>query len=386
MSELPERAAIVIVGGGVMGASTAYHLALRGERDVLLLEREPFFGQGATGKCAGGIRYQFSTEINVRLSQVSLPMLEAFEEEIGQPIDLQWPGYLFLLTNEAEVQKFRHNVAMQNRLGVATEWLSPDEVRRLVPQMQTTDVLAGTYHEGDGLADPNGVVGGYISGARRLGVRALTDVAVTAIRVEGGRITGVETDRGTVACEVVVNAAGPWAGLVSQMAGVPLPITPIRRQMLTTTPLPSLDPGFPFVIDFAHSLYFHKEGEGLLTGMSNPHEEPGFDERVDEEWELVHMEHAIERLPLLERAGLVAHWAGLYEVTPDAHPIIGPVPAVNGYYVVTGFSGHGFMHGPVAGLLMAEYIVDGETTTLDISELDYARFAEGRLVQEYNVI
>lgn len=386
MSELPERAAIVIVGGGVMGASTAYHLALRGERNVLLLEREPFFGQGATGKCAGGIRYQFSTEINVRLSQVSLPMLEAFEEEIGQPIDLQWPGYLFLLTNEADVQKFRHNVAMQNRLGVATEWLSPDEVRRLVPQMQTADVLAGTYHEGDGLADPNGVVGGYIGAARRLGVRALTDVAVTAIRVEGGRITGVETDQGTVACEVVVNAAGPWAGRVSQMAGVPLPITPIRRQMLTTTPLPSLDPGFPFVIDFARSLYFHKEGEGLLTGMSNPHEEPGFDERVDEEWELVHMEHAIERLPLLERAGLVAHWAGLYEVTPDAHPIIGPVPTVNGYYVVTGFSGHGFMHGPVAGRLMAEYIVDGETTTMDISELDYARFAEGRLVQEYNVI
>jgi sarcosine oxidase subunit beta len=156
--------------------------------------------------------------------------------------------------------------------------------------------------------------------------------------------------------------------------------------MLTTTPLPSLDPGFPFVIDFARSLYFHREGEGLLTGMSNPDEPPSFDERVDEEWELVHMEHAIDRLPLLERAGLVAHWAGLYEVTPDAHPIIGPVPDLGGYFVVTGFSGHGFMHGPVAGLLMAEYILDGETATLDISELDYARFEEERLVQEYNVI
>lgn len=386
MSNVPERAGMVIIGGGVTGASTAYHLALRGERDVLLLERESFFGQGATGRCAGGIRYQFSTEINVRLSQISLPMLEAFEEETGQAIDLQWPGYLFLLTNEADVQKFRHNVAMQNRLGVATEWLSPEDVRQLVPQMNTADVLAGTYHAGDGLADPNGVVAGYVSAARRLGVRALTDVAVTGIKVEHGRITGVETDQGTIACEVVVNAAGPWAGAVSQMAGVPMPITPVRRQMLTTTPLPALDPGFPFVIDFAQSLYFHREGEGLLTGMSNPDQEPGFDQRVDEAWELVHMEHAIERLPLLEQAGLVAHWAGLYEVTPDAHPIIGPVPALDGYYVVAGFSGHGFMHGPVAGLLLAEYIVDGKTTTLDISELDYARFEEGRLVEEYNVV
>ena len=386
MSDLPERAGTVIVGGGVMGASTAYHLAQKGAPDLLLLEREPFFGQGATGKCAGGIRYQFSTEINVRLSQISLPMLERFEEEIGQAIDLQWPGYLFLLTDETDVEKFRHNVAMQNRLGVPTEWLSPGDVRKLVPQMNTGDVLAGSYHQGDGLADPHGVVGGYISAARRAGVRCLTDVTVIGIRVEDGRITGVQTDAGDVACAGVVNAAGPWAGVVSELVGVPLPITPVRRQMLTTTPLPALDPDFPFVIDFAQSLYFHREGEGLLTGMSNPDEKPGFDERVDEAWELVHMEHAIERLPLLAQAGLVAHWAGLYEVTPDAHPIIGPVPAVEGYYVVTGFSGHGFMHGPVAGLLMAEYIVDGETTTLDVSELDYARFEEGRLVQEYNVI
>lgn len=369
-----------------MGASTAYHLALKGERDVVLLERESFFGQGATGKCAGGIRYQFSTEINVRLSQISLPMLERFEEETGQAIDLQWIGYLFLLTNEGDVEKFRHNVSMQNRLGVPTEWLTGDEVRQRVPQLQADDVLAGTFHGGDGLADPNGVVSGYVSAARKLGVRALNDTPVTDICVEGGRITGVETPHGIIACDVVVNAAGPWSAVVSEMTGAPLPVTPVRRQMLTTTPLPDLAPDFPFVIDFAQSLYFHPEGEGLLTGMSNPHEEPGFDESVDEAWELVHMEKAIERLPLLQKAGLMSHWAGLYEVTPDAHPIIGPVPALDGYYVVTGFSGHGFMHGPVAGLLMAEFILDGEATTLDVSMLDYDRFEEGRLVEEYNVI
>ncbi|MFW5942651.1 MAG: NAD(P)/FAD-dependent oxidoreductase [Chloroflexota bacterium] len=386
MTDLPKRCNVVVVGGGVMGASTAYHLALKGERDVVLLEREPFFGQGATGKCAGGIRYQFSTEINVRLSQISLPMLERFEEETGQAIDLQWIGYLFLLTNERDVEKFRHNVRMQNRLGVPTEWLTGDEVRQRAPQLQADDVLAGTFHGGDGLADPNGVVSGYVSAARKLGVRAFNDTPVTDICVEGGRITGVETPQGIIACDVVVNAAGPWSAVVSEMTGAPLPVTPVRRQMLTTTPLPDLAPDFPFVIDFAQSLYFHPEGEGLLTGMSNPHEEPGFDESVDEEWELVHMENAIERLPLLQKAGLMSHWAGLYEVTPDAHPIIGPVPALDGYYVVTGFSGHGFMHGPVAGLLMAEFILDGEATTLDVSMLDYERFEEGRLVEEYNVI
>lgn len=386
MPDIPQRANVVVIGGGVMGASTAYHLALKGEKSVILLEKEPFFGLGATGRCAGGIRYQFSTEINVRLSQISLPMLERFEEETGQAIDLRWTGYLFLLTNEGDVQKFRHNVSMQNGLGVPTEWLSGDEVRRRVPQLRADDVLAGTFHGGDGLADPNGVVAGYISAGRRLGVKAFNDIDVTGIAVEGGRIAGVETSAGAIACDVVVNAAGPWAAPISETAGVSLPVTPLRRQMLTTTPLPELMPDFPFVIDFARSLYFHPEGDGLLTGMSNPNEQPGFDQGVDEAWELEHMEQAIERLPLLERAGLQSHWAGLYEVTPDAHPIIGPAPQVEGYYVVTGFSGHGFMHGPVAGLLTAEYILDGAAQTLDISMLDYARFDEGRLVQEYNVI
>ncbi len=386
MSNLPTQAQVVIVGGGVMGASTAYHLALKGCRDVVLLERGPFFGLGATGKCAGGIRYQFSTEINIRLSQISLPMLARFEAETGQAIDLRWCGYLFLLTNEADVANFRANVALQHRLGVGTEWLSGDEVRQLVPQLAAGDVLAGTFHAGDGLADPNGVVNGYIQAARRLGVLALTDTPVTGIEIRSGRVAGVQTPGGHIACEAVVNAAGPWSAQVSELAGIPLPVIPIRRQMLTTTPLPELPADFPFIIDFAQSLYFHREGDGLLTGMSNPDEQPGFDERVDEEWELIHMEAAIKRLPLLAEAGRLSAWAGLYEVTPDAHPIIGPVLEVEGYYVVTGFSGHGFMHGPVAGLLIAEMILDGQATSLDSSILAYERFAEGRLVQEYNVI
>ena len=386
MNNLPSSAQIVIIGGGVMGASTAYHLALRGCPDVVLLEREAFFGLGATGRCAGGIRYQFSTDINIRLSQLSLPMLERFEAETGQAIDLQWPGYLFLLTNERDVAKFQRNVTLQHSLGILTEWLTGDEIRHRVPQLAAADVIAGTFYKGDGLADPNGVVGGYINAARRLGVTALTETAVTGIETKKEMITAVHTNRGTIQCDIVVNAAGPWAGVVSDMVDVPLPITPIRRQMLTTTPLPEIPPDFPFIIDFAQSLYFHREGNGLLTGMSNPHQQPGFDQSVDEAWEFSHMEAAIKRLPLLANAGRLSGWAGLYEVTPDAHPILGETPQIDGYFLVTGFSGHGFMHGPAAGLLMSEFILDGQPVTLDVSMLDYQRFAEGRLVQEYNVV
>jgi sarcosine oxidase subunit beta len=386
MPALPPTAQVVIIGGGVMGASTAYHLARRGCTDVVLLEQQEFFGIGATGRCAGGIRYQFSTEINVQLSLLSLPMLDRFEAELGQSIGLRRDGYLFLLTNAHDVAVFRHNVAMQRRLGVPVEWLDGDEVRRRVPILAADDVLAGAFHGGDGLADPNSVVMGYIRGARRLGVRALTGVAVSAIRTANGRVTGVATDQGVIACEAVVNAAGPWAAPISATAGVPLPITPLRRQILTTTPLPAVPADFPFVIDFAQSLYFHREGAGLLTGQSNPHEQPGFGQEVDPAWELAHMEAAIQRLPLLAEAGRAAHWAGLYEVTPDAHPIIGGVPALGGYYVVAGFSGHGFMHGPGAGLLLSEIILDGRAHTLDIAALDYARFAERRPIREYNVV
>ncbi len=382
----PTKAKVVIIGGGVMGASTAYHLALRGVKDIVLLEKQTSFSLGATGKCAGGIRYQFSTAINVELSKLSLPMLDRFPEEIGQEIDCRKIGYLFLLTNETDVATFRRSIDMQHSLGVPTQWLSGDEVRRMVPQLRADDVLAATFNPEDGLADPNNVVLGYLAAARRLGVQAFAETPVTAIDVNPGGSFTVHTPHGPIGCGQVVNAAGPWSAMISDMVGVPLPVAPVRQQILTTTPLPELRPDFPFVIDFSQSLYFHPEGGGLLTGMSNPNSRPGFDETVDEEWEFTHMEAAIERLPLLEKAGRQAHWAGLYEVTPDAHPVIGAIPAVAGYYVIAGFSGHGFMHGPIGGLLLAEIMLDGRAHTLDISSLDYTRFNQAALNHEYNVV
>ncbi len=376
---------MVIIGGGVMGASTAYHLALAGAKDVLLLEREPYFGQGATGRCAGGVRYQFGTPINVRLSIESLAMLERFRDETGQDPQYRKCGYLFALTREADVQVFQRNRQMQHSLGVEVDWLEGDEVRRRLPSMRLEDVLGGTYHAKDGLADPNSVVMGYVQRARELGVAMRTEAAVTGLEVGQGRIQGVVTDGQRIACEQVVNAAGPWAGQLGEMAGVEIPIQPIRRQMVTTTPLPELALDFPFVIDFAQSLYFHREGEGILTGMSNPDQAPGFDQSIDEDWELTAMEKAVERMPMLAQAGRLGRWAGLYEVTPDAHPIFGATP-VEGFWVVAGFSGHGFMHGPIAGKLMAEFVLEGAARSVDVSSLDLARFSEGRLIQEYNVI
>lgn len=368
-----------------MGASTAYHLAKRGQKNVVLLEKEDFFGQGATGRCAGGVRYQFGTEVNICLSLLSLPMLERFKEEIGQVIDYRKTGYLFLLTNPQDVEVFEHNVELQNRLGAGTEWLTGDEIRKRLPMMRLDDVLAGSFNPRDGLVDPNGVVMGYITAAQHLGVKTLSSMPVTGIQVQSGRVIGVETSDQVISANVVVDATGPWSGCTAQMAGIEVPVTPIRRQWLTTTPIPVLPSDFPFVIDFAQSLYFHPEGPGLLTGMSNPDEKPGFYQNVDPQWELVHMEAAINRLPLLEHVGLASRLAGLYEVTPDAHPIFGRTP-IEGFYLISGFSGHGFMHGPIAGKLMAEIILDGQATSLDVSMLDLARFSESRLIQEYNVV
>jgi sarcosine oxidase subunit beta len=376
----------VIVGGGVMGASTAYHLARRGAGDVVLVEREPFLGQMSTGQCAGGIRHQFSSEINIRLSTESIRMLERFPEELGQEVGLNLCGYLFLLTRYQDIPTFRENVALQHRLGIDTEWLEPSDVAQRVPELNLEGVLAGTTYQRDGLADPSGVVQGYAAGARREGVTILTETEVTGVRTDDGRVVGVETSRGPIATSVAVNACGAWAPHLGRMVEVEIPIEPVRRQVVVTAPIPELRGDFPFVIFFADSLYFHPEGEGILTGQSNNDEPPGYSMEVDTDWEARHMEAAVERFPLLGDAGFLTHWAGLYEVTPDAHPILGKVPQVQGFYVMAGFSGHGFMHGPIAGLLMAEEIVDGRARTVDIDPFRIDRFERGDLHPEYNVI
>ena len=383
---LPKTADVVIIGGGVMGVSTAYHLASKGCSDVLLLERNRFFGEEATGRCAGGIRYQFSNEIDIRLSLHSLPMLERFADELEQEIDLRRCGYLFLLSREEDVKVFRENVALQRSLGVDTEWLSPEEAQERAYPVDTKGILAATFNARDGLADPSGVVQGYVKGARRLGARLLSETAATGIETKHGRVCAVLTNQGRVTTGAVVDAAGPWAAELGAMAGIRVPVQPVRRQIAVTTAIPGLPQDFPMVIDFAQSLYFHLEGQGVLTGMSNPHEREGVDQSVDPEWELTHLEAAVARFPLLENAGVLNRWAGLYEVSPDSLAILGKVPHVEGFYCINGFSGHGFMHGPICGLLLAEEILEGKATTVDIAPLRIDRFTRKGTTAEYAVV
>tara|TARA_Y100000294_G_scaffold101216_1_gene93959 strand:- start:1714 stop:2874 length:1161 start_codon:yes stop_codon:yes gene_type:complete len=382
---LPTTAEIVILGGGVMGASTAYHLCKAGFKKVVLLERESFFGTGATGRCAGGIRHQFNTEINIRLSQLSLRMLDTLEEETGTAAQVRKCGYLFVLTREADVVSFQKTVSLQNRLGVETEWLNREEVRTLAHPCVFEDAIAGSFNAEDGLADPHSVVSAYIDASRHLGACCLTGCNATGIKTRGNKIINVQTNRGVIETEKVVNACGPWSQVPAKWLGLDLPVQPLLRQWLMTNEIPQFPKSFPFVIDFAASLYFHREGPGILTGMSNPHQPFGEDQNIDTEWENNHVEKAVQRMPLLAEAGIQARQAGLYEMTPDSHPIIGQTP-VDGFFLLTGFSGHGFMQGPFCGKLLSELITEGMTKSLDISSLAFDRFEKDQLIQEYNVV
>ncbi len=376
MDPLPRSADVVIIGGGIMGVSTAYNLVKRGMKNVVVIEKDEFFGEESTGKCAGGIRYQFSSKVNIELSKLSIPIFERFKEEFDQDIDLNFCGYLFILGTEEYVEDFKKRVALQRSLGVETEWLTPDDIHRKVPLLNMEGILAGTFHHKDGLADPSSVVQGYVKQAHRLGATLVTETRVTGIRVDKGKISAVETDKGVVETGIVVNATGAWSREIGKMVGVDIPVDPFRRQITVTAPLEEIPPDLPMVVEFPNGLYFHRESGGLLTGMSNPNDPPTFSTAVDPDWMLVNLEALVHRLPVAEKARIKTSWAGLYEVTPDAHPIMGKMPEPEGFYCVAGFSGHGFMHGPGAGILMAEEIIDGRAHTVNIDRLRYERFLE----------
>ena len=378
------KADVVIIGGGIMGASTAYHLAKRGCTNVVLLEAGSMFGQGSTGLNAGGIRYQFGSPVNIALSTISIDMMERFADDMDQEVGLRRCGYLFLLDNDEDLAQFAKNVGVQNAHGVPSRMISPGEIAAIAPEVDIAGIIGGSWCPRDGLVDPNSLLQGYVSNARRLGATLLTDARVTAMDIDGGRVSRVRSTAGVVETDRVVITAGPWSAQVGALLGVDIPIQPIRRQIAVTAPIPGLRRDFPFVIDFSRSLYFHREGNGILTGMSNNDEPAGFDTTVDDAWRHTHLESAMERLPMLGDAGIAAEWAGLYEVTPDDQPILGPIPAIDGLYMCAGFSGHGLMHGPAAGLLMAEELLDGRAHTINIDSLRWRSFVGG--AAEYNVV
>ncbi|MFB3738982.1 MAG: NAD(P)/FAD-dependent oxidoreductase [Candidatus Velamenicoccus archaeovorus] len=378
---------VVVVGGGAVGASAAYHLAAAGAGRVVLLERADALGTGSTGACAGGFRFQFSSRINVELSLASVPMIVGFGEEHGLPLDVWRDGYLFLVRDPEAWDGFVRAAELQRSLGVDVRLLSPEEAAGVAPGISVEGLVGATYCPDDGIADPSGLTNGYATLARRAGAEIRTGVDVTEVETSGGRVTGVIAEGQLLAAPVVVNAAGPWAGLLAATCGVELPLEPIPRNVVVTGPFPGLPERRTLVIDAGTSFYVHREGQGVLMGMGGRDERPSFDTTVDRRFvEEELFPTAVRVFPPLAEAEARTMWAGLYEMTPDRHPILGPVEGLEGLYLANGFSGHGFQHAPVVGKLLAEMIVEGRATTVDVSALSLERFGRGELIRESHVV
>ncbi|MGD9957107.1 MAG: NAD(P)/FAD-dependent oxidoreductase [Candidatus Nanopelagicales bacterium] len=387
--DLPASAEVVIVGGGVMGASAAFHLAEAGVTDIVLLEKGDLAG-GSTSKSAGGVRAQFSDAVNIALGARSLPAFEQFGVRPGAEIDLRQVGYLFLQTDPAGMAAAEQAVALQNSMGVPTQLLTADEAARLSPGVVTDDVLGATFHPRDGYCSPESVVQGYAKAARELGACIRTSVEVTGIERSGGEITAVTTTAGTIATGGVVCAAGAWSKAVGEWVDVDLPIEPLRRQILVSEPLPDdllrLYPeSTPMTIDAATTFYLHREGPGILVGMSYTGETPGFRESYSEDW-LPDLFEAMERrAPALLEVGMAHRWAGLYETTPDHNAVIGEAPGTSRFLYAAGFSGHGFLQGPAVGEVVRDLWL-GREPVVDVTSLSAERFGAGVRVLEHNIV
>ncbi len=383
MSRLPERADVVIVGGGVMGASAAFHLAEAGV-DVVLVERADL-ASGSTVKAAGGVRANFSDALNIALGKRSLEAFEAFGTRPGQDIDLHQPGYLFVLTRSEDVDLFAASVALQNSLGVASRMLTPAEAQQLSPYLRIDDVLAAAYSPRDGHCSPESVVLGYANGARRHGASVVTHCEVLGIAHDSGTVSAVHTSLGSIATSAVMDCAGAWSPQVAAMVGLELPVTPYKREIVVTDPVPGLPPDLAFTIDYASSFYYHREGASLLMGFSDQTVPAGFDLGRDEQFLERLADHAERRAPAVLDVGIRTGWAGLYEDTPDHNALLGEWVGVSRFFYATGFSGHGFLQGPAVGeILRDQYLC--RTPFIDVTPLRVERFAEGALRPERNIV
>jgi sarcosine oxidase subunit beta len=382
---MKSTAEVIIVGGGIVGSAIAFYLEKLGMKDVVIIEKDRFIGAGATAKCAGGIRAQFSSEVNIKISLMSENLLESFQEETGEEGIFDQCGYLFMVSTDEQEDIFRKNLELQKANDVPVEWLSPEDIREFVPNVKLDDILGGTFCHKDGIGDPHVFTHGYANAARKLGATIELETEVTGVTVEGGKIAGVSTNKGDISGRILIDAAGPAAALIGKMTGIELPIEPIKRQISTTSPLGWLDHRFPMVVDVSSGLYCHRESGGLLLGWADPNTQPGFDESLDPDYTDEIIMKAMDRIPILEEAGIATSWAGLYSVTPDHKAILGAIEGVEGFIVAAGFSGHGFMHAPAVGKLMAELIVDGKPS-IDLSPLAFERFKESTKELESVVI
>ncbi len=384
-----KTADVVIAGAGIVGASIAWHFTKAGCRSVLLLEREASQGQGSTGKSMGGVRAQFATEPNIRMSLYSIPFYARFEEMTGSPAGYKPHGYLFVATAQKHLDDLRANRRLQNALGLVNveEWTREQIVARL-PLLRADDILGGSYGPTDGFVDPWLAMEGFTSSALERGAELWRQAEITAIDRTAGRIALVRTTVGDVATRVLINATGASAARVAELAGAALPVTPLRRMICPTEPFPGVPRDCPMVIDMSDGFHFRPEGRGLLMAWKDPAEKPTDQAMVDPHFVERILARAVERVPAFLDLAVDPRktWAGLYEMTPDHHCILGPAPEVEGLYYANGFSGHGVMHAPSTGRILADLVLTGFTTLVDASALSVRRFAEGRAIHETAVL
>lgn len=383
---------VVVVGSGVMGASVAWHLAARGCRDVVVLDRAPAAGEGSTGKATGGFRAQFATPVNIRLSLLSREKLLRFPEEIGADSGYRPCGYLFLADDEAQMEALRSIRPLQQELGVPVEEIGPEDVARLNPAVRLGNIPGGSFCPIDGFIRPLNILNGYVEAAKRLGVRFEFGTEVTGFAVAKrlpGRVTHVNTTKGSIEARHVVNAGGAWAGGLGRLAGVEIPVTPLRRQVAPTIPTAVLPEEMPMTIFLGDGFHLRvRDGRVLLLWPQPSTSADPFDAAFDESWLPGLLERAHARVPCLrdipvDRAGC---WAGLYEMSPDQHAILGLAPRLDNLWLINGSSGHGVMHSPALGQLVAEMILDGAATTIDVRSLRPSRFAEGEAIPEFHLL
>jgi sarcosine oxidase, subunit beta len=379
---------VVLIGGGIVGSSIAYHLVAAGCKNVLVIERESAQGKGSTGKSMGGVRAQFSTPVNIKMSLYSIPFYASFEERLGYPCDYRPQGYLFCATNDRHMAYLRANYEKQVAMGLKNVRLvAAHEIRDQFPQLRADDIVGGSFCSSDGFVDPSSTMVGFMTWASDHGATLWKNTAVTAIS-QRNRTFEVATTRGRVSTRTVVNCAGPWAAGIAKMVEVDLPVEPLRRMLVPTEPFDQFPHTSPMIIDMSNGFHFRPEGRGFLFAWNDPEETPGYKTDFDPAFIEKILTRAADRVPVFETVEVNPKraWAGLYEMTPDHHPILGESPEVPGFFFANGFSGHGVMHSPATGKILSDLILTGKTDLIDASLLNFARFAEGRMIHETAVL
>lgn len=377
--ELVKTAEVVIIGGGVIGCSIAYNLAKRGFTDVAVLEKEPSLATGSTGLCAGGIRQQFSSEINIKMMMKSVKIFEKFGELTDCETEFEQNGYMFLAVNEPQMNYLQKNYELQKKMGLEdVELIDPQKAKEIFPQLNIEDIIGGTFCSTDGFADPHEVTYGYANKAKKLGVDIFTNVEVKDIKTEKDGSFIVITDQGDISTAMVVNAAGPYCHIIGEMVDVEVPALPYPRQLYVSTDFPKISRSIPMVVDIDTGLYLRKEMETVMIGLANKKAPSTFNCEVDDEFFFeVTVPALLHRVPVMEELEIMNSWAGLYSITQDHHPILGRVPEQENFICACGFSGHGFMNSPIVGILIAEEIIDRKAETIDITSLSIERFRDG---------